>query len=731
MNGGKIEKDRRSDRKERRHDDRPFFLDVRSSLKGVLAAVLLTLVAGGVQVWAQEAAPETVILMPRVDVIGTQDQLLLTPGSAHVIEQEVLEESRPFTVNEVLRKVPGLHVRDEEGFGLRPNIGVRGLNPTRSTKVTLLEDGVPLAYAPYGDNASYYHPPIERYERIEVLKGPGQILYGPQTIGGVLNYITPAPPQAFSGFASLAGGNRDFFEGRFRVGGKGLLLDYTRKQGDGARENISSGLNDLNLKWVLPIPGRQGLTLRANVYSEDSMVTYSGLTEAEFKNLGPRYNPFRNDDFGVRRYGGSATHQIDIGESTAVITNLYFANFNRDWWRQASTTTDGQCGAGFTADRLAGVRVNPDDCASVQGRLRSYYTGGVEPRLRVGWNGLGLAGELETGVKLHFERQDRKQVNGTSPHTRSGTKVEDNLRETQAYSGFVSNRFTYGPVSITPILRYEYIDNSRKNRLTGDKGSDSLDAWIPGVGVTYAPLEWLTLFTGLHKGFAPPRTEDIIGGTGTSTDVGAEESLNFEAGVRAQPLEGVHLQAAYFRNDFKRLIAVGSIAAGNTPLAEGEALFQGLELSGQVDLPLGFYLRPAFTWLPTAEQTKAFRQVVSGALVAGSESGKRQPYAPEVTFTGALGYRWRDLDAQFEVVRVGSQFSDFANTRDPSADGQRGKIDPYTILNLAANYLIRPIGVTAFVAVKNLADKTYITDRTRGIQVGMPLQVFGGVKYGW
>ena len=684
--------------------------------------------------WAQQSAGGTrdePILMPRVDVIGAQDRIFVSPGSASVIEQEVLEETGPFTVNEVLRKVPGLHIRDEEGFGLRPNIGIRGLNPTRSTKVTLLEDGVPLAYAPYGDNASYYHPPIERFERIEVLKGAGQLLFGPQTIGGVINYITPTPPEVFGGFASLAGGNRDFFDGKFRIGGRGLLLDYTRKQGDGARENISSGLNDLNLKWVIPFAGRHGLTLRTNVYTEDTMVTYSGLTQAEFNNLGARYNPFRNDDFEVRRYGGSATHEIDFNESTRLITNLYFANFNRDWWRQSSTTTDGQCGAAFTAARLAGNRVNPDTCNSIQGRLRSYYTGGIEPRLRMSWNALGLDNELQTGFKLHFERQDRKQINGASPDARSGTKVEDNLRDTQAYSGFVSNRFAYGPISITPILRYEYIDSSRKNRLTGQKGSDSLDAWIPGIGATYAPKKWITFFTGVHKGFAPPRTEDIISGTGTSTDVGPEESLNFEIGLRAEPMEGISLQAAYFRNDFDRLIAVGSIAGGSTPLAEGKALFQGLELSGQVDLPFGFYFRPAFTWLPTAEQKTPFRQVVGGAIVGGSAAGNRQPYAPEVTFTGALGYRWEDFNAQFEIVRVGSQFSDFADTKKPTANGQAGKIGPYTIVNFAANYFFRPTNTTAFVTVKNLTDQTYIADRTRGIQVGMPLQVFGGLKYAW
>jgi Fe(3+) dicitrate transport protein len=119
------------------------------------------------------SAQENEIIAPRVDVIGSQEDLDRIPGSATVIDEETLDSSRVMTTSEALRKVPGLNLRDEEGFGLRPNIGVRGLNPTRSTKVLLLEDGIPLAYAPYGDNASYYHPQIDRFERIEVLKGAG------------------------------------------------------------------------------------------------------------------------------------------------------------------------------------------------------------------------------------------------------------------------------------------------------------------------------------------------------------------------------------------------------------------------------------------------------------------------------------------------------------------------------------------------------------------------------
>src|SRR5688572_31665311 len=140
------------------------------------------------------------------------------PGVITIIDRRDLEGDRVFTTSEALRKAAGINVRDEEGLGLRPNIGIRGLNPTRSSKVLLLEDDIPLTYAPYGDNASYYHPPIERFERIEVFKGGAQIGYGPQTISGLVNYITPAPPSRRAGAVHVAGGNRAYFNGHVNYG---------------------------------------------------------------------------------------------------------------------------------------------------------------------------------------------------------------------------------------------------------------------------------------------------------------------------------------------------------------------------------------------------------------------------------------------------------------------------------------------------------------------------------
>lgn len=700
-----------------------------------------------------------VLLVPRVDVIGGQEQLLKTPSSAMIIEQDELEASHVFTTNEALRKVPGVVVRDEEGFGMRPNIGIRGLNPTRSTKVLLLEDGIPVTYAPYGANESYYHPTIDRFSSIEVLKGSSQIKFGPLTAGGVVNYITPNAPEKFGGHVSITGGNRDYLNTKINVGGNGMLFDYTHKEGDGARDNTHSNIEDVNFKVTKGLNENHAITLRANWFTESSQVSYSGITQGEYNNFGGEYNPFKHDDFETTRYGLSATHDWQINTNALLTTNLYYSYFDRDWWRQQSNTTESNV-AGFiplpnpdtngcrtfAQDRTAGLATNGDNCRANQGRLRTYNTYGVEPRLTVShaW------GELELGAKAHFEDQERKQKNGTSSAARTGTLSENNERQTDAYSGFISNRFDIGQFSITPAVRYEHIKNKRTNRCTtvgstttcpganpGANGDNTLDEWIPGIALAYNPNERLTVFAGVHEGFAPPRTEDLIGPAGGSVDVDVEKSTNWEVGFRAKPSKNFNVESTAFYNDFKNLIAVGSVAS-NVNLAQGEATFAGLELSGKYEFDNGFYSRLAYTWLPVAEQDTPFRQVSNNAIVGAplnpSKAGNRQPYAPKNTVTAALGYKVGGWDAQLEAVHMGKQFSDFAETGDvPNSalglTGQIGEIASYTIWNAALNYRYAPYNTTFFVTGKNLFDKDYIADRTRGIITGMPRLIQVGMRY--
>jgi len=281
------------------------------------------------------------VRLPAVEVIGTVEGLTRVPGSGVVLSRSALRDARPVTLTEVLRKAPGLNVRDEEGLGLRPNIGIRGLSPTRSTTVLLLEDGIPFTLAPYGDNASYYHPSLERFDRIEVLKGSGQILFGPRTIGGVINYVTPAIPARPTGHVELTGGGRGYVSGRVRFGGSwggaGLLVDVGRKQADGARENVGSRLLDGTIKTSLAIGERHSLVLKGGLHRERSRVTYSGLTESEWM-TNPYQNPFRNDSMLLDRVGFAATHRADLARPLTLTTAAYAYGITRHWWRQSSSS---------------------------------------------------------------------------------------------------------------------------------------------------------------------------------------------------------------------------------------------------------------------------------------------------------------------------------------------------------------------------------------------------------
>ena len=658
------------------------------------------------------------------------------PGVLNVVDASTLANAQVFTATEALRKVPGVNVRDEEGFGLRPNIGIRGLNPTRSAKVLLLEDGVPFTIAPYGDNASYYHPPIERFESIEVLKGSGQIAYGPVTIGGVVNYLTPEVPERTTGLVRLAFGSRDYanlsgyagtMKGRF-----GASLDYMRKQGEGARENVHSRLDDVTGKIQWLVSEDHTLVVKGNFYGENSTVTYSGLTEAEYAD-DPRQNPFGNDAFAGDRTGATATWRGRIAGALVMTTNLYRSSFARDWWRQSSTSSQRPNGR---SDPACGGMANLQTTCGNEGRLREYTFWGLEPRFRATPTVFGVTSETDFGVRLHVEEQDRLQRNGETPTARDGVLVESNLRENRAVSGFVQNRFLLGALTITPGLRIEDIAYDRTNRLTSVAGDTSMTAVLPGLGAAFAPGSTWTVFGGIHRGFAPPRTEDIIDNTtGGVVELDAELSWDAELGARYTG-RGVSADVAYFRMDYENQIVPASLAGGvgATLTNGGETRHQGVEVSGRLDSAAftgrshNVYTRVAYTALPTAKFTGVRYSSVAGAG-AVSVTGNRLPYAPEHLLSWTVGYQnLSGLDLQAELVHVSDQYGDDLNSATPSADGQRGLLPAYTIWNVVASYAVPRWRSALFVAIKNAGDTIYVADRSRGLLPGPPRLVQAGLR---
>lgn len=671
---------------------------------------------------------------------GTPEALERTAGSIGVLDALTLEKSRVFDFSEALRKISGINVRDEEGFGLRPNISIRGTNPSRSTKVLLLEDSIPLSYAPYGDNSSYYHPPIERFQSIEVLKGSGQIEYGPVTVAGVVNYLTPQPSANQEIWLKLQGGNQSFFKGNAgysnTFGKTGLVLNFTRKQGEGARENIRTGINDFYAKAVQTINERNVLTGKFTYFGENSNLTYSGLTEDEYA-ANPRYNPFRNDFFYVNRFGTSLSHTGVLTPRASVTTNFYVNNFSRHWWRQSSNSGQRPFRLGSDPD-CRGMQDLNTTCGNL-GNLRNFWTVGIEPRLTVNFDLGEVRNELNTGFRLHYEDQNRVQKLGDLPNSRDGVISENNERKASAASAFIQNRFVWKNLSFTPGVRVEHIRYSRTNRLAsggaGVTGKTELTEIIPGAGVAYNLFGNTTFFAGVHRGFAPPAVADILTNSGGSIELDSELSWNYEAGVRTRPVRGLRLESTFFRTDYENQIVPASVAGGigATVTNAGETLHQGFEFGAQIDsnqiFKTGYnvYFLTAYTWLDKAEFTGPRFSSISG-FGNVPVTGNRLPYAPEHLLNASLGYAYRNFDGFVEANYVGGQFADDLNRVNPTANGQAGYIPGQTYWNATGNYRVERWKTTLFVTAKNIFDRTFIVDRSRGVLPSNPRLVSAGFK---
>ncbi len=710
--------------------------------KTPLLSIFVSQVILSAMVYTEPAAADDGPALTEIVVIGQAERLRDVAGAGDIVSAEAIDAARALTVNEAVRKVPGIFARDEEGFGLRPNFGVRGLNPTRSTKVLLLEDGLPLTFAPYGDNASYYHPPIERFERIEVLKGASQVLFGPQTIGGVINYITAPVPDELRGELLVRGGNRALREASITIGdrasfGTGWLANATYKETDGARANMNFEVGDVNLKIEQPLGGDQSLVVRTSYYREDSQIPYSGLTLAEFT-ANPRANPFVNDEFELYRYGVSASHGWRLSDLTELKTSLYHTYFNRDWWRQSSNSGQRPNDA---SDPACASMANLLTTCGNEGRLRQYYTSGLEQRLLTRGEIGRARHDTQVGARWHVEKQYRVQVNGDTPTARTpgrsvnGGVREDNRRDVRALALFWQTRFDFGKLGIAPGVRYERIDYDRQNFLNGARGTAELDQVIPGLGVTYDVTDRVSVFAGAHRGFAPPRVEDIISTTGGSVDLDAELSWNYELGMRAKLTTLAELELTAFRMDFENQIVPASIAGGSgaTLTSAGETLHQGAEFAVRVigDLPGAAWrgtARLAYTWLPTAEYVGTRFSAISGFSNV-RVSGNRLPYASEQLSTLTLGLESaRGVKLHVEGVYTGSMFTDDLNTVAIAANGQRGRIGGNAVWNVTTQYDFQN-GLTVFASSKNVTDKLYIADMSRGLIPGSPRLVQVGFDY--
>lgn len=655
-------------------------------------------------------------VLPMIEIFGDTNLLDTVPGSGEVIDAEKLKQTQPLSTQDALRRVPGIHAVDTEGYGFYPRITIRGIGSDMSKKVLLLEDGAPIALGPYTDPAAYYSPPIERMDRIEVLKGSGSLAYGPSTIGGAINYITRDPE---GGRIKLSGGSENYRNLLAEYGGtwgdKTASVSVLRKQGDGWRD-MPFEVTDIVLKAGMAIDNRNFVGIKLTRYDQEATHTYLGLTQKEYEQ-NYEQNKAQNDRMYVERDSIDLNHVYDFG-SGSWKTLAYWNNATRDWWREGFAFN-----AGTGENTLNGQE---------QGRLREFDVMGIDSRVTFTHDMLGIKNDTELGIRYHQEEMVNRRTNNApvGSHTITNPLREDDTRNADAIALFAQNKFHFtDDTTVTPGVRVESYEQTRNIRTwnsvaVGTTTETDNTEVIPGIGLTHKLNAATTLFAGVHKGFAPATVADAVGNDGVSRDLDAEESVNYEIGIRGKLMQG-NYEATLFRLDFKNQIVstTESGGSGSSPLTNaGETLNQGIEVSADWHFDSGFTVAGNYTWLKDAKLNST--RIVDGV----DRNGNRLTYAPEHLINAQLGYEASRWNANVGYSYVSEQFADLQNTVEGTANGKAGIIPSYGIWNVNARIKLTD-NVDFFGSVRNLSDEKYIASRApEGIFPGLGRMVEFGIE---
>ncbi len=608
------------------------------------------------------AGAEETLVTDAVTVTGIlPEKLEAVPGSFAIVDEKDLEERQPFSMQEALNTVPGINIVGENSFGLGVNIGVRGMDPRRTARTLLMEDGMPLYLAPYGDPAAHYTTPLERLQRIEVVKGSGQVLYGPQTVGGMINFVTkPVPTDGFAGSLTAKAGNNDFYGGHVNLGygneRGGFMIDALQNKGDGIRDNHEFDQREFTFKGQLNLTERQTLIAKFGYYEEDSNVSETGLSLQEYREDKYQAPSGKNDTFEMERKIAQLQHIFQITDRVKLSTQAYYSDTERasmrqvaspgnwddeEYWEEGDTySTLAHC-PGVEEESLAVTTANANMCGG-QWRPREFTYWGIEPRLDFSHHLFGIENDAVIGFRYHEEDIKRQGFRGYSPRFRSslsyaksfsGVEVDDykddddipfgtfegyhrELIKTDvtAMSYYLQNTFHIGNWSLTPGLRFEDVKVKTniiraEGELQNVRDTNRYTELLPGFGVAWNGIENTTIFAGVHKGFAPPRPDRDIseGDDGVLIDnTKPEESTNWELGVRSNYFKGIGFEATLFHTDFDEVVVKNGGRFDNA----GKSEMSGLELAGRVDFGTilntahNFYVAGSYTNLFTAKFKK-------------------------------------------------------------------------------------------------------------------------------
>ncbi|WP_432742816.1 TonB-dependent receptor [Methylobacter sp. G7] len=748
-----------------------------------LFALLSWVVVVGSFVTVAESADKTEkpIILDTVNILGDPVGVKDMPASAQLIDTEQIRDQSYSDINRILRRVPGVNIREEDGFGLFPNISFRGVDTTRSAKITVMEDGVLVAPAAYSAPAAYFNPAGGRMSGVEVLKGSSQIKFGPHITGGVLNYLSTAIPDSGKAYLKTIYGSYNEVRTHGYVGDTvetahgrvGYLVEGFYRGSDGFKSidttpdfqnSDQTGFQQVEpmvrLSWEPNTDIYQKLEVKYGYSSMDADETYLGTSEADFRN-DPyrRYSASRFDNIKSDRNGGFARYFISPTDDLDIVTTAYYSEFDRNWSKLNDIrSVPNATGTGTQnmdlAAALAGTN-GGNGLACLKGDLacqlrvrdnnRSYYAGGVETAANYRFDLGSTQHELNGGFRYHEDQETRFQHDTTHRQAANGTisssavgapgSQDDRSGLTNAYAFFLKDRIELGQWGFTPGMRYEHLNQVYKNNLSpSTNGSSSLDMYAGGASLDYRFNDDFMMFGSAHRGFSPPSPQNAV------IDKLTEESSN------AYELGGRYSRGAFsaeltgFYTQFNNLLVVNNIGGAGTGQSEnfGAVDSRGVEMAMNFDAGKAFdwgFRNPyflSFTYTDT-EQLNNATSTDAESIFSYGKKGNKVPYIPEYALSFGSGLHFNKWGIDVAGNYVGETFTSANNTGDQFngaglPDARFGKTDDYIIADVSAYYQVAK-GVKILGGVQNMANEQYLVSRQPyGPRPGMPIFAYGGFE---
>jgi Fe(3+) dicitrate transport protein len=685
--------------------------------------------------------------------------LLESSGAVQSLNEKQLETFRFNDPQQVLLQVPGVFVRQEDGFGLRPNISIRGVSPERSSKIVLMEDNVLFGPAPYSAPAAYYFPLMMRMVGVEVVKGPAGIVYGPNTVGGAVNLKTREIPDGSKGAVDLALGSylTGRFHGHYGVSNDwgGLLLEAAHLRSDGFKELDGGGdtgfaRTELMLKGALNTdlskPTFHRLEVKLGYSHELSNETYLGLTDADFRqNPNRRYAASALDQMNWDRIQMELSHEAVVGEHVEVRTTAYRHDFWRVWRRLNNfeganiadvlrDPTSGQRSVFY--DVLTGAQDSstPAETLLIANNDRDFVSEGIQSVAKFRYDHGDFVHRAEAGLRFHYDEIERDhtedpyvmQGGELAPEGGPTTTVVRNKGSAFAVAGHVLYGLTYQKLTVTPGVRMELIHTKLQNYLDDTTLENQQNVVLPGAGVHYALTQELGVLAGVHKGFSPTAP-------GQAQEVNPESSVNYEAGARYKdPATQTHAELIGFFVDYSNLVGECRAASGcdesqiDQQFNGGQVDIYGLEaMASKVQrFTDGFSGRGRLAY--TLTQTE-FRTSFSSEnpQFGDVQKGDHLPYVPLHQGTlqlGAFGPRW-SADTLLTYI---APMWETAGQGDAAPDE---KTDSFFTVDVVGDYeLFR--GAHVYARVENIFfEEAIVSRRPFGARPGKPFLAQLGFKY--